>query len=264
MWTKENSIREFKKKLALPPQVGDAKRPPGVKLLGGEMSLSDLGGYAKKARKKAAEMGRFFASEYLREPGTQEYWVNKALEKAQPFMKQTGKKAMDQLSTAIRPKKDYITNRKDLDGSGLLSNMVYSFNYAPWTRNEVPGGGFVAPKPPQKGKGVDIHKAIGKFPKPKSGWTLPGHNYTGPYNPLEEQLRFNPNTGQGTKFLGAALPPQDLHKKAKELIFTKQLENSQNQKAVGHFLDIIIQDPIILWKNSFASIPTLEKSWNSM
>ena len=31
------------------------------------------------------------------------------------------------------------------------------------------------------GAGVDIHKAIGKLPKPKSGWTLPGHKYTGPY-----------------------------------------------------------------------------------
>ena len=30
------------------------------------------------------------------------------------------------------------------------------------------------------GKGVDIHKAIGKLPKPRSGWTLPGHKYTGP------------------------------------------------------------------------------------
>ena len=28
------------------------------------------------------------------------------------------------------------------------------------------------------GAGVDIHKAIGKLPKPKSGWTLPGHKYT--------------------------------------------------------------------------------------
>ena len=84
------------------------------------MSLSYLGGYFGKAGKKTAEMGRFFASEYLREPGAQDYWVNKALEKVQPVLKQTGKKAMDQLSTAIRPKKDYITNRKDLDGSGLL------------------------------------------------------------------------------------------------------------------------------------------------
>lgn len=39
---------------------------------------------------------------------------------------------------------------------------------------------------------IDIHKAIGKLPKPKSGWTLPGHKYTGPYNDLENQLRYDP------------------------------------------------------------------------
>ena len=27
----------------------------------------------------------------------------------------------------------------------------------------------------KKRRGVDIHKAIGKLPKPKGGWTLPGH-----------------------------------------------------------------------------------------
>ena len=43
----------------------------------------------------------------------------------------------------------------------------------------------------KKGKGVDIHKAIGKLPKPKSGWTLPGHKYAGPYNDLENQVRFD-------------------------------------------------------------------------
>ena len=32
------------------------------------------------------------------------------------------------------------------------------------------------------GTGVDIHSLIGKLPAPKKGWTLPGHNYTGPYN----------------------------------------------------------------------------------
>ena len=41
------------------------------------------------------------------------------------------------------------------------------------------------------GRGVDIHKAIGKLPKPKSGWTLPGHRYTGPYNDLENQVRYD-------------------------------------------------------------------------
>ena len=146
------------------------------------MSLFDLGSLAGKAGKKAAEMGRFFASEWLREPGAQEMLVRKV----NPFLK----KGIDQLSTAIRPKKPYKTNRKDLDGSGfagsgIFGDMLYGFNYAPWTN---PVG--------KKGKGVDIHKAIGKLPKPKKGWTLPGHNYTGPFNPLEQQLRYDPATGE--------------------------------------------------------------------
>ena len=144
------------------------------------MSLNDLAGYAGKAGKKVAEMGRFFASEWLREPGAQQMLVNKAT----PFLK----KGIDQLSTAIRPKKNYKTNRKDLDGAGIFSSALYGFNYAPWTL-------------PKRGKGVDIHKAIGRLPKPKKGWTLPGHNYTGPYNPLEQQLRFNPTTGEILEFL---------------------------------------------------------------
>ena len=41
------------------------------------------------------------------------------------------------------------------------------------------------------GSGVDIHKAIGRLPKPKSGWTLPGHKFTGPYNDLENQVRYD-------------------------------------------------------------------------
>ena len=40
--------------------------------------------------------------------------------------------------------------------------------------------------------GLDIHKAIGKLPKPKGGWTLLGDKYTGPHNDLENQVRYNP------------------------------------------------------------------------
>ena len=38
---------------------------------------------------------------------------------------------------------------------------------------------------------LDVHKLIGKLPKPKGGFTLPSHKYTGPYNPQEEQLDAN-------------------------------------------------------------------------
>jgi len=43
---------------------------------------------------------------------------------------------------------------------------------------------------------VDIHKAIIKLPKQKGGWTLPGHKYTGPYNHLDNQVRYDPETGE--------------------------------------------------------------------
>ena len=42
------------------------------------------------------------------------------------------------------------------------------------------------------GGALDIHKAIGKLPKPPGGFTLPGHKYTGPYNDLENQVKYNP------------------------------------------------------------------------
>jgi len=38
---------------------------------------------------------------------------------------------------------------------------------------------------------MDIHKLIGKLPRPKNGFMLPSHHYTGPYNLLEEQLNEN-------------------------------------------------------------------------
>jgi len=31
---------------------------------------------------------------------------------------------------------------------------------------------------------------------PKKGFVMPGHHYTGPGNPLERQLKYDPNTGQ--------------------------------------------------------------------
>ena len=46
------------------------------------------------------------------------------------------------------------------------------------------------------GAGFDIHKLIGKLPRPKKGFTLPGYNYAGPYNPLDKQLKFDRNTGE--------------------------------------------------------------------
>ena len=41
----------------------------------------------------------------------------------------------------------------------------------------------------------DIHNAILKV-APKKGFVLPGHKYTRLGNPLEKQLKYNPETGE--------------------------------------------------------------------
>ena len=54
---------------------------------------------------------------------------------------------------------------------------------------------YVRP-PKARGKGVDIHNMIGKLPRPKAGFTPSKYKFMGPYNPLQEQLRYNPQTGE--------------------------------------------------------------------
>ena len=41
--------------------------------------------------------------------------------------------------------------------------------------------------------GFDIHKLIGKLPRPEKGFTLSSYNYARPNNPLDKQLKFYPN-----------------------------------------------------------------------
>ena len=47
---------------------------------------------------------------------------------------------------------------------------------------------------------MDIHKVIGKIPfKPKKGFVLPRHRFTGPYNPLHLQLDSKDNPLPGSE-----------------------------------------------------------------
>ena len=105
-------------------------------------------------------MGRYYGSEALRNPKLQKKAIDYALDQLNPMIQNVGSQALNQLSTKIRPKRKYKTNRKDLDGGSL-----------------------------------DIHNAILKI-APKKGFVIPGHHYIGPGNRLEEQLKYNPNTGQ--------------------------------------------------------------------
>ena len=140
----------------------------------GEGILTDVGGVAADAlyhhgipwlAKKTVEMGRYGASELMRNKDLQKKAVNYGMKKLSRFIQNTVGSAMDELSTKVRLDKKYKTDRPELDG-----------------------------------KGVDIHKWIGKLPRPKAGWTSGKYKYMGAYNPLDEQLEYDPETGEVLKW----------------------------------------------------------------
>ena len=194
-------------------------------------------------------MGRCYGSEALRNPKLQKKAIDYTLDKLNPMIQNVGSQALNQLSTKIRPKRKFKTDKKDLDGAGLIDKIMKSgVAGSPWQVDYKKGlellsdptlfkgpnlskeqmkenvknykqlyeiakkngykGSYskfvkeigVASGPtftfPGFGGSLDIHKAIGKLPKPKGGWTLPGHKYTGPYNDLDTQVKYNPTTGE--------------------------------------------------------------------
>ena len=113
--------------------------------------------------KKAVEimMGRYYGSEALRDPKLQKKAIYYALDQLNPMIQRVGSQALDSVSTKIPPKRNYKTNRKDLDEGAL-----------------------------------DIHKLNGNLPRTKTGWTPGNYKYMGPYNPLDKQLKYDPSTGE--------------------------------------------------------------------
>ena len=82
--------------------------------------------------RKAVEMGRYYGSEALRNPKLQKKAIDYALDKLNPMIQNVGSQALDQLSTKIRPKKKYKTNRKDLDGGSFrYPKTIYQITRRP-------------------------------------------------------------------------------------------------------------------------------------
>ena len=111
--------------------------------------------------KKTVEMGRYGASELMRNKKLQKKAINYGINKLTPFIQDSVGTALDELSTKVRPNIKYKTDRPKLDG-----------------------------------KGIDIHKWIGKLPGPKAGFTPGKYKYMGAYNPHDEQLEYDPETGE--------------------------------------------------------------------
>ena len=108
----------------------------------GQGIATDIGGVAADAfihhgipwlGKKAVEMGRYYASEAMRNPKLQKKAIEFTLDKLNPMIQNVGSQALDQLSTKIRPKRKYKTEWKDLDGSGIIDSLLTSgVKGSPW------------------------------------------------------------------------------------------------------------------------------------
>ena len=66
---------------------------------------------------------------------------------------------------------------------------------------------------------------------PAARWNLPGHKYTGPYNDLENQVRYNPETGEILEIYDPPTGPTDNRKMVKSLDAVPY-----NERQWGHWL----------------------------
>ena len=95
----------------------------------GDGIATDLGGVAADAfihygvpwlTKKSVEMGRYGASELMRNKNLQKKAINYGINKLTPFIQESVGSALDEMSTKVRPNKKYKTDRPDLDtGKGI-------------------------------------------------------------------------------------------------------------------------------------------------
>jgi len=115
--------------------------------------------------KTAFDTARDVSPQFTRDPKLQQKAINYALKKGRPLIDEAGKAVINKLADVV---------------------ATEGFRKSEYTRKNLG----------RRGKGVDIHKVIVKLPKPKGGWTLPGHKYTGPYNDSDNQVRYDPETGE--------------------------------------------------------------------
>ena len=92
------------------------------------------------------------------------------------------------------------------------------------------------------------------LPRPKAGFTLPGHKYTGPYNDLENRVRYNPETGEILEIYDPPTGPTDVvamqhdvnysvcgdNRKCKNMADRKMVKSLEavphNERQLGHRL----------------------------
>ena len=139
--------------------------------------------------KKALEQGRYFASEFLRQPKYQKKIASKAKQLSQKGVDY----AIDALSKDLLNKASDKLRPKNMKRGGKI-------DYSDWYPMEMYTDVTDPTNPLYQGGAIDIHKLIGKLPRPKAGFTPSKYKYMGPYNPLDKQLEYDKDTGEVTKW----------------------------------------------------------------
>ena len=73
--------------------------------------------------KKSVEMGRYGASALMRNENLKKKAVNYGINKLTPSIRKPVGSVVEQLSTKVRPKKKYKTNRPGLDGGNIVDDL---------------------------------------------------------------------------------------------------------------------------------------------
>lgn len=133
--------------------------------------------------KQGTESVRYYASEFMSVQNCKRKRQLITLWKKQ-LLSWVGSEAINQLSTKVRPNCNYKTDGMDLDvdmykGGNIDFSKMYPVELYSDTND---------PTNPlcKRGYGFDIHKAIGKLPRPKAGYTPSKYKYMAKWS--DEQL----------------------------------------------------------------------------
>ena len=94
---------------------------------------------------------------------------------------------------------------------------------------------------------LDIHKLIGKLPRPKKGFVAPNYKYLGPYNPLDTQLEHE-STGKITKFYDQPLKKLDEIAAGHDVCYKVKIKNKNEcDKEMVKNLDNLKPNEMTKW-----------------